>query len=52
MVGHTNAGSVNVIYGSGSGLTITGDDLWSQHTDGIHSQPESDDRFGDAFGSG
>ncbi len=52
VVGHTDAGSVNVIYGSGSGLTINGDDLWSQHSDGIQSQPESDDRFGDAVRSG
>ncbi len=41
-----NAGAVNVLYGSGSGLTATGDQLWHQDSPGIVWMAEADDLFG------
>ena len=42
----TGAGALNAIYGSGSGLTPIGDDLWYQDVGGIQGTSESFDRFG------
>ena len=42
------AGSVNVIYGSPSGLTSSGDQVWSQGSGGLSDTTES----GDDVGSG
>jgi len=44
--GNTNVGLVNVIYGSGGGLTDSGDQVWNQATDGIEGTAESGDLFG------
>jgi hypothetical protein len=41
-----DAGSVNVLYGSPSGLTATGDQLWSQNSSGVLDAVEDGDRFG------
>jgi hypothetical protein len=41
-----NAGVVNVIYGSASGLTAVGNQVWRQGADGIIGSTEADDRFG------
>lgn len=48
----TNAGAVNVIYGSSSGLTSTGNQLWEQDSPGIAGAGESADRFGESLGVG
>lgn len=48
----SNSGVVHVIYGSSSGLTGTGDDLWHQNRSGIWSSNESDDYFGRALAVG
>ena len=41
-----DAGAVNVLYGSGSGLTATGDQLWHQDSAGILGGAEAGDLFG------
>lgn len=41
----TNAGAVNVIYGSTAGPTATGDQFWSQDSDGVPGVAEGDDAF-------
>ncbi len=42
-------GAVHVMYGSGSGLTTAGDQLWTQDSDGIQDTGERNDRFGAAL---
>jgi hypothetical protein len=44
------AGALNMLYGSGGGLTSTANQLWSQDTSGILDQAEADDAFGAALG--
>jgi hypothetical protein len=46
------AGAVNVIYGSGSGLSSTGNQLWSQNRSGVLDAAEAGDSFGTALASG
>jgi len=53
----SNAGAVNVLYGSTGGLTTTGNAQWSQDSPGIVGEAEDGDRFGSAvavqdFGNG
>jgi uncharacterized delta-60 repeat protein len=48
----SDAGSVNVIYGSASGLTSTADDFWNQDVDGIANKVEKDDWFGYSVAAG
>jgi hypothetical protein len=48
----SGAGAVNVIYGSGSGLSPTGNQLWQQDSTGIADAAESGDSFGAALASG
>jgi hypothetical protein len=43
------AGGINVLYGSGSGLTATGSQFWSQDSQGIVGVAESEDFFGNAL---
>lgn len=50
--GFSNAGAVNVIFGSSSGLTATGDEFWHQDFSGISSSCETDDYFGSALAAG
>ena len=45
----SNAGVVNVIYGSASGLTTGGNQLWSQNSPGIVESSEAFDLFGRAL---
>ena len=47
-----DAGAVNIIYGSGDGLTSEGDQLWHQDSDGIEGVAEAGDEFGEALASG
>jgi disulfide bond formation protein DsbB len=41
-----NAGAVNVLYGSSTGLCTSGNQLWHQNSPGILGLSESGDRFG------
>ncbi len=46
------AGAVHVLYGSASGLTADGSQLWSQSSAGIADAPEIGDGFGSAVAAG
>ena len=48
----SNAGAVNVIYGSADGLIIDKNDLWHQDVEGIGGTAGKDDAFGDSLASG
>jgi hypothetical protein len=48
-IGTTSAGAVNVLYGSGSGLTDTGNQLWSQNSIDVKDAAEAGDRLGAAL---
>ncbi|MFN7950846.1 MAG: FG-GAP-like repeat-containing protein [bacterium] len=45
--GNVDAGSVNVVYGSASGLTVTGSEEWTQNSSGVEGAPQAGDRFGE-----
>jgi hypothetical protein len=47
-----DSGVVNVIYGSATGLTSTGNQVWSQNTAGIGDTREPGDQFGRALMAG
>jgi hypothetical protein len=47
-----DAGVVNVIYGSNSGLTGNGDQLWHQNSAGINDSAEDSDFFGSSLAAG
>jgi FG-GAP repeat len=47
-----NAGAVNVIYGSDSGLNFRGNQLWSQDSSGIVNTADARDEFGFALAAG
>ncbi len=47
-----NAGAVNVIYGSGAGLTAAGDQIWHQDRASIQGVAEAGDAFGTAVACG
>jgi Domain of unknown function (DUF1929)/FG-GAP repeat len=51
-IGTTSAGAVNAIYGSGAGLTSTGNQLWSQNSVDVKDAAEGGDRLGAALASG
>ncbi|MGH3038100.1 MAG: FG-GAP repeat protein [Gaiellaceae bacterium] len=46
-----NAGAVNVIYGSGNGLSAGAgpDQFWSQNSPSVNDTAEQDDRFGSSL---
>ncbi|MCA9963338.1 MAG: FG-GAP repeat protein [Anaerolineales bacterium] len=46
------AGAVNVIYGSSSGLTSFGDQIWHQNTANVAGGSEAGDHFGAALATG
>lgn len=46
------AGAVNVIYGSGKGLTDDDNQYWHQGRPGIEGEPDDDERFGYALAAG
>ena len=48
----TDAGVVNIIYGSSSGLVNTGNQMWYQGANGIAGASEGNDRFGSALAAG
>jgi hypothetical protein len=45
-------GAANVLYGSSSGLTATGDQFWSQDSPEVNGVAESGDEFGSALAGG
>jgi hypothetical protein len=50
--GNARAGAVNVIYGSTSGLTATGNQFWHQNSPNIQDQAEIGDRLGSSLAVG
>jgi hypothetical protein len=50
--GVSEAGAVHVLYGSGDGLTATGNQLWHQNQPDVTSSPEPEDHFGWALAAG
>jgi len=50
--GQGDGGGVNVLVGSASGLSATGDQLWTQDTPGIPDAASAGDRFGEDLGRG
>ena len=48
----TNAGAVNVLYGSNAGLTGVGNQIWHQNSAGIAGASQANDRFGSALAAG
>lgn len=48
-VGGISGGAVNILYGSTSGLTTAGSQLWTQNSPGILDAAESLDEFGGAL---
>jgi hypothetical protein len=50
--GHKYAGSVTVLYGSPTGLSTTGVQMFTQDTEGLPSDAESSDTFGSALATG
>jgi hypothetical protein len=47
--GLARSGSFHIIYGSATGLTATGDQLWHQDSAGVEGVAEVDDYLGDAL---
>jgi disulfide bond formation protein DsbB len=50
LVGGVAAGAVNVLYGTSTGLSQAGDQLWHQDSVGIFGVAEAGDNFGNALG--
>jgi hypothetical protein len=46
------AGAVNVVYGSATGLTAVGNQLWSQDTPGVAGTSQPRELFGEALAAG
>lgn len=47
----TDAGAVNVLFGTLTGLSDSGNQLWAQDTAGVPDDPESFDHFGSSLAS-
>jgi FG-GAP repeat protein len=47
-----DAGAVDVLYGSSSGITAEGDDFWHQDVSGVESSAEAGDNFGAGLAAG
>jgi hypothetical protein len=47
-----NAGAVHVLYGTSTGLSAVGDEVWDQDTGAIKSLAEAGDRFGTELAAG
>jgi disulfide bond formation protein DsbB len=50
--GFAQAGGVNVLYGSVTGLTANNDQLWTQNSPNVQDAAESNDVFGSALAGG
>ena len=51
-VGFVRSGAVNVLYGSATGLSGFGSQLWTQSSPGVVDSSEAGDRFGQALAAG
>ena len=51
-VGKPNAGTVQVLYGSSTGLTAARDQVWHQGSAGVPGKNEKNDRFGASLAAG
>jgi hypothetical protein len=49
---NNGAGAVNVLYGSPTGISVTGDQLWTQDSLGVEGVAESGDNFGASLAAG
>jgi hypothetical protein len=47
-----DAGGVNVLYGTANGLAATGNQFWTQDSNGIKDQAEQGDQFGTGLAAG
>ncbi len=47
--GHPEAGAVNILYGSASGIAVAGHQYWTQDTFGIEGMVEDYDNFGSSL---
>ncbi len=47
--GVSNAGAVQVLYGSADGLTASGDQVWHQNKPGVPGKNQKNDRFGEVL---
>ncbi|TAH38152.1 MAG: hypothetical protein EYC70_05895 [Planctomycetota bacterium] len=50
--GADDAGVVHILYGASTGLTASGNQLWSQDSSGVTGTPEDGDNFGHALAWG
>jgi len=50
--GHSFTGGVNVLYGTGAGLSATGSQLWNQDSPNVRSTAQKDEQFGAALAPG
>lgn len=50
--GFADAGAVNVLYGTASGLSASGDQMWHQDSSGGQDSLEGDDKFGASLATG
>lgn len=50
--GESNGGAVHIVYGSSTGLTTTGDQVFHQDSSGVKGAAEIDDQFGDVLAAG
>ena len=48
-VGKPNAGAVQILYGSPTGLTAAGDQVWHQGSPGVPGRAKKNDRFGSSL---
>src|SRR5688500_5802822 len=46
------AGAVHILYGTGSGLSAAGDQIWHQDIAGVPGKAETGDSFGNAVATG
>jgi FG-GAP repeat len=46
------AGALNVLYGSSTGLTATGNQIWNQNSPGVPDSAEAFDHFGSSLAAG
>jgi hypothetical protein len=50
--GHNKAGAVGILYGTNTGLSAAGNQLWTQDSAGIEDQAEAGDLFGSGLSAG
>jgi FG-GAP repeat len=48
----SDAGAINVLYGTATGISATGNQFWHQNSAGVLDAAEAGDRFGAALAAG